>query len=61
ASRKGLVPAILSPDGKVSFPEYHGSAHISALTNANAVAEIPAGCREIEQGGAIKVFLLPRT
>lgn len=60
ASRKGLVPAILSPDGKVSFPEYHGSAHISALSNANAVAEIPAGCREIEQGGKVRVFLLPR-
>ncbi len=58
AGRKGLVPAVLSPDDRVTFLEYHGSAHIASLARANAIAEIPIGCKTIDESAPVRIFLL---
>ena len=56
--RMALIPVKVGPDGRFSIVDYNGSAHIVALNQANAIAEIPIGVSHIKAGDKLKVFLL---
>lgn len=42
-------------EGRINLFPYHGSAHIPALTQANALLEIPAGVSELAGGAEVNV------
>jgi len=45
-------------NGMVTVPEYHGSAHVFALTGAEGLLEVPAGVGEIAREETVHVRLL---
>jgi len=49
------IPVKVDHNGKVYKVEYHGSAHINALTSANGIMAIPIGTCEIKEGEWIHV------
>ncbi len=55
ADRQGVVPARINQDGEIEAVPFHGSAHINAIPEANALLEIPAGKTNIEKGEVIYV------
>jgi len=55
SNRYEFLPVIISPSGEVELLPYHGSAHIHALTGANALMEIPVGISEINKGESVYV------
>ncbi len=55
SDRLGLLPVTLSDEGEVSVVEYHGSAHISALSGAVGIVAFPAGKKTIEKGETVSV------
>jgi len=50
-----LLPIGLTKDGKVKILNYHGSAHVSILTEAFGFLEIPIGQSVINQGDRVNV------
>jgi molybdopterin molybdotransferase len=54
AGRSAFVP-VLYDHGKVEPVEYHGSAHIHALTKANGLVNIKRGVHEIPAGKKVDV------
>jgi molybdopterin molybdotransferase len=48
--RQAWIPVAITEDGMVSPIEYHGSAHISALTKADGIIMMPAGKSTMEKG-----------
>jgi molybdopterin molybdotransferase len=50
ADRMSWIPVKFSKDCSLLPLEYHGSAHISALVEADAIAAIPAGMTEVKEG-----------
>ncbi|RPI28758.1 MAG: molybdopterin molybdenumtransferase MoeA [Acidobacteria bacterium] len=56
--RKEYVPARITPDGAVERVEYHGSAHLTALMQADGFFEVPLGVGEIKAGARVPFFLL---
>jgi|WetSurMetagenome_2_1015567.scaffolds.fasta_scaffold01307_6 molybdopterin molybdotransferase len=55
ADRHALIPVVISKDGFVSPVEYHGSAHISALAQADGIIELAIGINRIEKGEVVGV------
>jgi len=55
SNRYEFLPVIISPSGEVELLPYHGSAHIHALTRANALMEIPVGVSEVNKGESVYV------
>lgn len=55
SERLALVPARISDKGEVTPISYHGSAHIFALTNANAMIMVPIGIDSISKGELVDV------
>jgi molybdopterin molybdotransferase len=55
ADRRALIPVEITKDGLVSPVEYHGSAHISAFSNATGIIILPEGKRSIERGEIVSV------
>jgi molybdopterin molybdotransferase len=55
SDRLGLLPVILSDEGEVSVVEYHGSAHISALSGALGIVTFAVGKSTIEKGEIVSV------
>ncbi len=55
ATRKAWIPVLLDDDMQVSQVDYHGSAHINAFVEANAVMEIPIGVFQINKGERVNV------
>jgi molybdopterin molybdotransferase len=53
--RRGLVPVVITPEGKVSPVEYHGSAHISAFSRATGIISLPEGRKSVERGEIVSV------
>jgi molybdopterin molybdotransferase len=53
--RTAYVPVQYDNDGLISPVEYHGSAHLSALSRANALLKIPRGVLEIPEGSTVNV------
>ena len=58
AERKAFVPARLADPGTVVPLDYHGSAHIHALTKANGWIIFPIGETELKEGTSVDVWLL---
>jgi molybdopterin molybdotransferase len=53
--RDSWVPVVFTEKNKVANIEYHGSAHINALCEADGLICIPAGIAEFEEGTTIAV------
>ena len=53
--RDSWLPIIFTKDGKIRKIEYHGSAHINALCEADGLICIPAGIAEIKEGTTVAV------
>ena len=49
------IPVQLEKDGMVALMEYHGSAHINAMCQADGLLCIPAGVEEIKEGSNVAV------
>ncbi|MFA9391480.1 MAG: molybdopterin molybdotransferase MoeA [Prolixibacteraceae bacterium] len=48
--RLEFLPVRMTETGKIQLLDYNGSAHIHALSKANALMEIPIGVKTIEKG-----------
>ena len=55
AERETWLPVRITADGRVEPAEYHGSAHINALCQADGLIVIPAGSGVIEEGTLVRV------
>lgn len=55
ADRKSFVPVKIDENFHVSWLRYNGSAHIFALKEANAVASIEIGVKELKKGDIVDV------
>lgn len=55
ADRQAFIPVIITTDGMVSPVEYHGSAHISALSLSDGIITLPAGEKNIDKGEIVSV------
>jgi molybdopterin molybdotransferase len=55
ADRMGWIPVMITKEGLVSPVEYHGSAHISSLVNADGLIALPIGKHNIEKGEKVSV------
>jgi molybdopterin molybdotransferase len=55
AERTALIPVFITDDGFVSTVEYHGSAHISSLSDADGIVTMAAGINIIEKGEIVSV------
>ncbi len=53
--RDSWLPVVLRENGKIAALEYHGSAHINALCEADGLLCVPAGVTEIEKGATVAV------
>jgi molybdopterin molybdotransferase len=55
SDRMAFIPVKITPDGFVSPVEFHGSAHISALSEADGIIEMPVGKIIFEKGETVSV------
>jgi molybdopterin molybdotransferase len=55
ADRQALIPVVITREGLVSPVEYHGSAHISAMTLADGIIFLAVGKKTIEKGEVVNV------
>jgi molybdopterin molybdotransferase len=55
ADRQALIPVVITKDGLVSPVDYHGSAHMFALTLADGIISMPVGKKTIEKGEVVSV------
>jgi len=55
ADRRAFIPVSFTNNGMVSPVEYHGSAHISALSLADGIVSLEAGKKNIEKGEIVSV------
>jgi len=55
AERMAFVPVAFTDDNSVIPVEYHGSAHISALPNADGIIRLEVGKTVIEKGEIVNV------
>jgi molybdopterin molybdotransferase len=53
--RMALIPVIITNDGLITPVEFHGSAHISALSDATGIVAIPVGKLILEKGELVNV------
>jgi molybdopterin molybdotransferase len=53
--RSSWLPVALTDEGKVEKLEYHGSAHINALCQADGLLCVGTGVAEIEEGTIVAV------
>ena len=55
AEREYFFPVRISEDSTVIPVEFHGSAHINALTRADGMASMPIGKKQFEKGDLVNV------
>lgn len=55
AERLGFFPIQITAESQVMPIEFHGSAHIFALANANGIASIPLGVKDFKKGDLVDV------
>jgi molybdopterin molybdotransferase len=58
AVRESWFLATVTADGAVMPCEFHGSAHVSALCEADALATMPAGVASLDEGALVTVRTL---
>jgi len=56
--RKEWFPVVITAGGTVKLIEYHGSAHISSLNNADGFVSVDVGVSEVEKGTVVAVRLI---
>jgi molybdopterin molybdotransferase len=56
--RFGIIPVIIDENNIIEETGFHGSAHINALPNANALMEVPEGATQIKKGEEAYVRLI---
>ena len=54
SDRDSFIPVRIV-DGKIYPEDYHGSAHIQALTNADGFIKVPFGTTQLEEGASLDV------
>lgn len=54
-ARFGIVPVIIDEENGIQEIGFHGSAHVNALPNANALMEVPEGITHIKKGEKVYV------
>jgi molybdopterin molybdotransferase len=54
-SRKSFEPVVFTADGKAKLIDYHGSAHINALSYAQGLMIVEAGVAELQNGDIVDV------
>lgn len=57
-ARKAWIPVVTTDDGLIERVDYHGSAHINALCNADGLIAFPEGATTMEAGTEVQVRLL---
>lgn len=57
SDRFELFPVLINESGRIESLSYHGSAHMHAITQANALLEIPIGINQLKKGD--KVYVRP--
>ena len=57
-SRQSALPVRQIAPGVVELIDYHGSAHIDAMTAADGILIVPVGIRQIEKGASVVVRCL---
>lgn len=55
AERLALIPVKITSGGQVIPVEFHGSAHISAIPNADGIVALQVGLNTIEKGEIVSV------
>lgn len=55
SDRHAFIPVIITPEGMAEPVEYHGSAHIAALSLANGIISLAPGIKRIEKGETVSV------
>lgn len=55
SGRLSWMPVMITPEGEVNPLEYHGSAHINALTLAEGLIAIPIGKTVLKKGELVDV------
>ncbi len=50
ADRIAVVPVIINEEGTIDEIPFHGSAHINALVQANALLEVPLNVTDLDKG-----------
>ena len=58
SDRLSIVPAMIQNNGEVLPLEYHGSAHINSLTEAQGLIFIPIGQTMLKKGDIVDVRLI---
>ena len=53
--RQSSLPVVFTAPGRVAPLEYHGSAHIHAMSRAEALLTIPVGVTELKKGAEVHV------
>jgi len=53
--RESWIPVRMTEDGRVRANDYHGSAHINALCDADGLIVVPIGVASIEEGTLVRV------
>lgn len=55
AGRLGFIPVNINPEMEVIPVDFHGSAHINALSDAGYLMELPIGIKTIKKGELVHV------
>ncbi len=55
AERMALIPVAITVDRQVIPVEFHGSAHISSMSDAFGIIALPVGIKSIEKGEIVSV------
>jgi molybdopterin molybdotransferase len=55
ADRMALIPVTITEDRQVLPVEFHGSAHISAMSGSSGIISLPVGIKSIEKGDIVSV------
>ena len=58
SARKAFIPVNINKDNSINIAEYHGSAHIYSLPNADGLAIIEEGVSELKEGDLVNVRFL---
>lgn len=58
SERKAFIPVNITDNSKINMTEYHESAHIYSLPNADALAVIEKGVKELKKGDLVDVRFL---
>ncbi|MBE9468727.1 MAG: molybdopterin molybdotransferase MoeA [Bacteroidetes bacterium] len=53
--RKSFIPILITDEGEVMPVEYHGSAHIHSLSEAQGIISISIGCSTLKKGEIVDV------